>query len=144
MSYGSLSPLDGVVPDDSKIRELLACTPMREVILAMNPSVEGDATALYLVRLLKPLWIRTTQLAHGLPVGGTLEYTDRQTIGRALENRMEYELSELHQLRHQRDQLQDCLLLYGGTQRQIHQRSIHLRTHSTEQSRQARDTEHRE
>lgn len=87
--HGSLSPLDGVGPNDLKIRELLARTPMREVILAMNPSVEGDATALYLVRLLKPLGIRTTQLAHGLPVGGTLEYTDRQTIGRALENRME-------------------------------------------------------
>lgn len=98
--HGALSPLDGVGPDELKIRELLGRIggappdgqpkqPMREVILATNPSVEGEATALYISRLIKPLGIRVTQLAHGLPVGGMLEYTDRQTIGKAMENRME-------------------------------------------------------
>lgn len=92
--HGALSPLDGVGPDELKIRELLervrtATSPIREVILAMNPSVEGDATSLYLTRLLRPLGVRVTQLAHGIPMGGQLEYTDRQTIGKAIENRME-------------------------------------------------------
>ncbi len=92
--HGALSPLDGVGPDELKIRELMerlraATSPIREVILAMNPSVEGDATALYLTRLLRPLGVRVTQLAHGIPMGGQLEYTDRQTIGKAIENRME-------------------------------------------------------
>lgn len=92
--HGSLSPLDGVGPEDLKIRELLARVEiekksLKEIILAMNPSVEGDATSLYLKRLIHPLGIRTTQLAHGLPVGGMLEYTDRQTISKALENRVE-------------------------------------------------------
>jgi len=90
--HGVLSPLDGVGPEQLKIRELfsrLQRCPVREVILAMNPSVEGEATALYLSRLLKPAGIKVTQLAHGIPVGGQLEYTDRQTLGRALDNRVE-------------------------------------------------------
>lgn len=92
--HGALSPLDGIGPDELKIRELMerlrsSVAPIREVILAMNPSVEGDATALYLTRLIRPLGIRVTQLAHGIPMGGQLEYTDRQTIGKAIENRME-------------------------------------------------------
>jgi recombination protein RecR len=92
--HGALSPLDGIGPEELKIRELLvrvgqSTTEVRELILATNPSVEGEATALYLARLLKPVGLRLTKLAHGLPVGGMLEYTDRQTIGKALENRME-------------------------------------------------------
>jgi recombination protein RecR len=92
--HGALSPLDGVGPDELKIRELLdrihqGQSTIREIIIATNPSVEGEATALYLMRLIKPLGIRLTQLAHGIPVGGLLEYTDRQTIGKAMENRVE-------------------------------------------------------
>lgn len=92
--HGALSPLDGVGPEELKIRELMTRisregTPTRELILATNPSVEGEATSLYLSRLLKPMGLRITKLASGLPVGGMLEYTDRQTIGRALENRTE-------------------------------------------------------
>lgn len=92
--HGALSPLDGIGPDELKIRELMdrlraPVAPIREVLLAMNPSVEGDATSLYLTRLIRPLGIRVTQLAHGIPMGGQLEYTDRQTIGKAIENRME-------------------------------------------------------
>lgn len=90
--HGVLSPLDGIGPEELKIRELLerlATPTIREVILATNPSVEGEATALYLGRLIRPLGIRLTKIAHGIPVGGLLEYTDRQTIGKALENRME-------------------------------------------------------
>jgi recombination protein RecR len=92
--HGALSPLDGIGPEEIKIRELISRlgsknSTIRELILATNPSVEGEATALYIARLMKPLGIRLTKLAHGLPVGGLLEYTDRQTIGKALENRME-------------------------------------------------------
>jgi len=95
--HGALSPLDGIGPEELKIRELLhrirtqtaASESIREIMLATNPTVEGEATALYLTRIIKPLGIKVTQLAHGLPVGGALEYTDRQTIGRAIENRME-------------------------------------------------------
>lgn len=92
--HGALSPLDGIGPEELKIRELLGrigrhSDTIREIILATNPSVEGEATALYLSRLIKPLGIRLTQLAHGLPVGGLIEYTDRQTIGKAMENRVE-------------------------------------------------------
>ncbi|MBS1963479.1 MAG: recombination protein RecR [Bdellovibrionales bacterium] len=92
--HGALSPLDGIGPDELKIRELMdrlraPVAPVREVLLAMNPSVEGDATSLYLTRLIRPLGVRVTQLAHGIPMGGQLEYTDRQTIGKAIENRME-------------------------------------------------------
>ncbi len=90
--HGVISPLDGVGPNDIKIRELLLRLqryPVKEVILAMNPTVEGEATALYVGKLIKPSGIRVTQLAHGIPVGGQLEYTDRQTLGRALQNRVE-------------------------------------------------------
>jgi recombination protein RecR len=90
--HGALSPLDGIGPEELKIRELLLrlqSSPAAEIILATNPSVEGEATALYLTRMLKPLGIRVTQLAHGLPVGGLIEYTDRQTLGKAMENRVE-------------------------------------------------------
>jgi recombination protein RecR len=91
--HGVLSPLDGIGPEELKLRELIARVgsgvPVREIIIATNPSVEGEATALYISRLIKPLGIRITKLAHGIPVGGMLEYTDRQTIGKALENRME-------------------------------------------------------
>ncbi|MEO5969537.1 MAG: recombination mediator RecR [Bdellovibrionia bacterium] len=92
--HGALSPLDGIGPEDLKIRELLSrlhesAIPVRELILAANPSVEGEATSIYLSRLIKPFGIRITKLAHGLPVGGLLEYTDKQTISKALENRVE-------------------------------------------------------
>lgn len=101
--HGALSPLDGIGPEELKIHELihrfsgrfsvstgLSDGPtIRELILATNPSVEGEATALYLARLIQPLGVKVTKLAHGIPVGGQLEYTDRQTIGKALENRME-------------------------------------------------------
>jgi recombination protein RecR len=92
--HGVLSPLDGIGPDELKLRELIqrlgtSGAEIRELIVATNPSVEGEATALYIARLVKPLGIKLTQLAHGIPVGGVLEYTDRQTIGKALENRME-------------------------------------------------------
>jgi recombination protein RecR len=90
--HGALSPLDGIGPEELKIRELMnriGTSDVKEVILATNPSVEGEATALYLARLIKPFGIRVTQLAHGIPVGGLLEYTDRQTIGKAMEIRTE-------------------------------------------------------
>jgi recombination protein RecR len=88
--HGVLSPLDGIGPDDLKIKELLArLDGVREVVLATNPSVEGEATALYLSRLIKPFQVKVTQLAYGLPVGGMIEYSDRQTIYRAMENRVE-------------------------------------------------------
>jgi recombination protein RecR len=90
--HGALSPLDGVGPDDLKIHELLErlkSGTIQEIILATNPSVEGEATAMYLGRLVKMLGVKVTKLAHGIPVGGTLEYSDRQTIGKALQNRVE-------------------------------------------------------
>lgn len=92
--HGALSPLDGIGPDELKIRELITRlsvtdSPVMELILAMNPSVEGDATALYLTRLVRPIGLKITQLAHGIPMGGQLEYTDRQTIGKAMANRVE-------------------------------------------------------
>jgi recombination protein RecR len=87
---GSLSPLDGVGPDDLKIKELLARLQgeITEVILAMNPNVEGEATTLYLGRLLKPLGVKVTRIARGLPVGGDLEFADEATLSRALEGRI--------------------------------------------------------
>lgn len=92
--HGALSPLDGIGPEELKIRELIARLDTRqpkieELILATNPSIEGDATALYLGRLMQPFGLKLTRLAHGLPVGGLIEYADRQTIGRALQNRIE-------------------------------------------------------
>lgn len=89
---GLLSPVDGVGPEDIRVRELLARLrpgQTKEVILALNPVVEGDATAMYLAKLIKPLGIRTTRLALGLPVGGDLDYADQVTIARALEGRRE-------------------------------------------------------
>ena len=90
---GSLSPLKDIGPEDLKIRELVERVPrdgIREVILATSPNVEGEATAVYLARLLKPLGVATTRLAQGLPAGADLEFTDDATIQRALENRREY------------------------------------------------------
>ena len=87
---GALSPLHGVGPDDLKIKGLLTrvgAGAVDEVILATNPTVEGEATALYLARLLKPLGVRVTRIAMGIPVGSDLEYTDEVTMTRAMENR---------------------------------------------------------
>jgi recombination protein RecR len=88
---GALSPLQGIGPDDLKIAGLLARVRqgVSEVILATNPNVEGEATALYLARLLKPLGIKVTRIAMGLPVGGDLEYADEITMHKALEGRRE-------------------------------------------------------
>ena len=89
---GALSPLHGVGPDDLKIRELLgrvAGGNVEEVILATNPNVEGEATAIYLAKLLKPLGVRVTRIAMGVPVGSDLEYTDEVTMHKALEGRRE-------------------------------------------------------
>ncbi|MCK4597165.1 recombination protein RecR [bacterium] len=87
---GALSPLDGIGPDDLHINELLDRLPqgIEEVILATNPNVEGEATALYLRKLLKPFNIIVTRVARGLPVGGDLEYADQATLTRALEDRV--------------------------------------------------------
>ena len=89
--HGVISPMDGVGPDQLKIKELLARLDgsVKEVIIATNPSVEGEATAMYLGRLLKPLGIRVTRLAYGLPVGGVLEFADDVTLLRAIEGRTE-------------------------------------------------------
>jgi recombination protein RecR len=89
---GALSPLDGIGPDELKVRELLQrleASQFGEVILATNPNVEGDATAIYLGKLLRPLGVRVTRIARGLPVGGDLEYADEVTLARALEGRRE-------------------------------------------------------
>lgn len=88
--HGLLSPMDGITPDRLRIRELLARTAdgsVKEVIMATNPTVEGDATAMYIANLLKPLGIKVSRLAFGLPVGGILEYADEVTLFKALENR---------------------------------------------------------
>jgi recombination protein RecR len=90
--HGAISPVEGIGPDDLKITELLARVKgeaVREVLLATNPNLEGEATAMYLARLLKPLSVRVTCLARGLPVGGDLEYADSVTLARALEGRSE-------------------------------------------------------
>lgn len=87
---GSISPIDGVGPDDLRIRELmgrLADGTVTEIILATDPNLEGEATATYLARLIKPMGLRVTRLASGLPVGGDLEYADEVTLGRAFEGR---------------------------------------------------------
>jgi recombination protein RecR len=89
---GALSPLDGVGPEDLQIGGLLQRLrgdTVREVILATNPTVEGEATALYLARLIKPLGVRVTRIAHGIPMGGDVEYADVVTLGRALDGRRE-------------------------------------------------------
>ncbi len=89
--HGAISPLNDIGPDDLKIKELLARldSSVTEVIMATNPTVEGDATALYISRLLKPLGIKVTRLAYGIPVGSDLEYADQVTLARALEGRNE-------------------------------------------------------
>lgn len=90
--HGLISPLDGVTPDQLRIAALLERIRkggIRELIMATNPSVEGEATAMYLSRLCKPLGVRVTRLAFGLPVGGVIEYTDEVTLYRALSNRSE-------------------------------------------------------
>ena len=87
---GALSPMEGIGPDDLHIAELLkriASEEVREVVLATNPNLEGETTAAYLARLIKPLGITVTRLASGLPVGGDLEFADEVTLGRALEAR---------------------------------------------------------
>jgi recombination protein RecR len=89
---GAISPIEGVGPDDLRIRELLrrlGSEGVREVILATNPNIEGEATAMYLARLLGPLGVRVTRIASGLPVGGDLEYADEVTLGRAFAGRRE-------------------------------------------------------
>jgi recombination protein RecR len=90
--HGALSPLDGVGPSDLKIRELLVRLehePAEEVVVATNPDVEGEATALYLQKLLKPLGLKLTRIAQGVPMGGDLEYADQATLARALAGRRE-------------------------------------------------------
>ncbi|HMC08280.1 MAG TPA: recombination mediator RecR [Actinomycetota bacterium] len=89
---GAISPIDGVGPDDLRIAELLARIPsegIEEIIVATNPNVEGEATGMYLARLITPLAVKVTRIASGLPVGGDLEYADEVTLGRALEGRRE-------------------------------------------------------
>jgi recombination protein RecR len=89
---GAISPMQGIGPDDLRVQELLdrvGRNGVTEVILAMNPNLEGNATAMYVAGLLKPLGVRVTRLASGLPVGGDLEYADEITLGQALEGRRE-------------------------------------------------------
>jgi recombination protein RecR len=90
--HGCLAPLDGIGPEQLRITELLRRLEndqIREVVIATNPTVEGEATALYLSRLIKPLGVRVTRIAHGLPMGADVEYADSTTLGRALEGRRE-------------------------------------------------------
>jgi recombination protein RecR len=91
---GAINPIEGVGPDQLRVKELLARLEpegVTEVILCTNPNIEGEATAMYLARLLKPLGLKVTRIASGLPVGGDLEYADELTLGRALEGRREVE-----------------------------------------------------
>ena len=90
--HGALSPLEGVGPENLKIKELLNRLHddrVKEIIMATNPNVEGEATAMYIAKLLKPIGVKVTRIAHGLPVGGDLEYADEVTLSRAMENRLE-------------------------------------------------------
>ncbi|MCI8649990.1 MAG: recombination protein RecR [Anaerotruncus sp.] len=90
--HGLISPMDGIGPDQLHIKELLArlgSGEVQEVVMATNPTVEGEATAMYIARLLKPMGVRVTRLAYGIPVGGNLEYADEVTLYRALEGRSE-------------------------------------------------------
>lgn len=90
--HGAISPMDGIGPEDIKIPELLKRLhddTVQEIILATNPNIEGEATAMYISRLLKPTGIKVTRIAHGLPVGGDLEYADEVTLSKALEGRRE-------------------------------------------------------
>ena len=90
--HGTISPMNGIGPEDIKIKELLTRignNDIKEVIIATNPRIEGEATAIYLSKILKPLEIKVTRIAHGIPVGGDLEYTDEITLTKALEGRRE-------------------------------------------------------
>lgn len=90
--HGVISPMDGIGPEDIRIKELLSRITegtIREVIMATNPNLEGEATAMYIAKLLKPFEVKVTRLAHGIPVGGDLEYADEVTLTRALEGRHE-------------------------------------------------------
>ena len=90
--HGSISPMNGVGPDDIKIKELLSRIiegNIKEIILATNPRVEGEATSMYVSKLVKPLGVKVTRIARGIPVGGDLEYTDEVTLTKALEGRRE-------------------------------------------------------
>lgn len=90
--HGVISPLDGIGPEDLKIKELIQKirdNKIKEIVVATNPSVEGEATSMYLAKLIKPLDIKITRIAHGIPVGGDLEYIDELTITRALRDRKE-------------------------------------------------------
>jgi recombination protein RecR len=89
---GAISPIDGIGPEDLRIKELLGRLNngrIKEVVLATNPNIEGEATAMYLAKLIRPLGVRVTRLASGLPVGGDLEYADEVTLGSALKGRRE-------------------------------------------------------
>ena len=91
--HGTLSPMDGVGPDDIRIKELLArlgTEEVSEVILATNPDIEGEATATYIARLVKPMGVKCSRIAHGVPVGSDLEYADEVTLSKAMEGRREY------------------------------------------------------
>ncbi|KPJ58699.1 MAG: recombinase RecR, partial [Deltaproteobacteria bacterium DG_8] len=91
--HGVISPLDGVTPDDIKIQELmkrLKSGQVKEVIVATNPTTNGNATALYLSKLIKPLGIKVTRIAQGIPSGGDIEYTDEVTLKKALEGRKDF------------------------------------------------------
>lgn len=89
--HGAISPMLGVGPDDIKIKELISRMndEVKEVIIATNPNVEGEATAMYIARLIKPLGIKVSRIAHGIPVGGDIEYADEVTLLKALEGRRE-------------------------------------------------------
>ena len=90
--HGSISPMDGIGPEDLRIKELLSRVQggtVKEVIMANNPSIEGEATAMYLSKLLKPFGVKVTRIAYGIPVGGDLEYADQVTLAKALEGRRE-------------------------------------------------------
>lgn len=90
--HGVISPMDNVGPNDIKLKELLNRLKddvVKEIVIATNPTVEGEATALYISRLIKPLGVKVTRIAHGIPVGGDLEYFDEVTLSRAMENRRE-------------------------------------------------------
>ena len=91
--HGTISPVDGIGPNDIRIKELLerigSGDTVKEIILATNPDVEGEATAMYITRLIKPLGIKVTRIASGIPVGGDLEYADDVTITKAIELRHE-------------------------------------------------------
>ncbi len=89
--HGAVSPMDGIGPEDIKIRELIARLDgsVKEIIMATNPTVEGEATAMYIARLVKPMGIVVTRIAHGIPVGGDIEYADEVTLARAMEGRRE-------------------------------------------------------